>query len=85
MDFLRSCLVAGLYKLIQIRLTRFERSVSQLAAKQLVPQPEPVCVDHVAFAVVSDVSQRCKATSDLGTTADIGRRYGLDGSVAFDP
>ncbi len=32
-----------------------------------------------------DVSQRCKATSDLGATADIGRRYGLDGSVAFDP
>ena len=23
--------------------------------------------------------------SGLGATADIGRRYGLDGSVAFDP
>jgi hypothetical protein len=34
---------------------------------------------------LSDVSQRCKAMSDLGATADIGRRYGLDGSVAFDP
>jgi hypothetical protein len=34
---------------------------------------------------LSDVSQRCKATSDLGATADIGRPYGLDGSVAFDP
>jgi hypothetical protein len=32
---------------------------------------------------LSDVSQRCKATSDLGATADIGRRYGLDGSVAL--
>jgi hypothetical protein len=26
-----------------------------------------------------------KAMSDLGATADIGRRDGLDGSVAFDP
>ena len=34
---------------------------------------------------LSDVSQRCKAMSGLGATADIGRRYGLDGSVAFDP
>ena len=34
---------------------------------------------------LSDVSQRCKAMSDLEATADIGRRYGLDGSVAFDP
>jgi hypothetical protein len=34
---------------------------------------------------LSDVSQRCKATSDLGAIADIGRPYGLDGSVAFDP
>ena len=35
---------------------------------------------------LSDVSQRCKATSDLGgATVDIGRPYGLDRSVAFDP
>ena len=34
---------------------------------------------------LSDVSLRCKAMSGLGATADIGRRYGLDGSVAFDP
>jgi hypothetical protein len=34
---------------------------------------------------LGDVLQRCKAMSDLGATADIGRRYGLDGSVAFDP
>ena len=34
---------------------------------------------------LSDVLLRCKAMSDLGATADIGRRYGLDGSVAFDP
>ena len=34
---------------------------------------------------LSDVSQRCKAMSDLGATAGIGRPYGLDGSVAFDP
>jgi hypothetical protein len=33
----------------------------------------------------SDVSQRCKAISDLGGTGDIGRRFGLDGSAAFDP
>jgi hypothetical protein len=33
----------------------------------------------------SDVSQRCKAMSDLGPTADMRRRYGLDGSVAFEP
>jgi hypothetical protein len=32
-----------------------------------------------------DVSQRCKVTSDLGATADIGRPYGLDGSVDFEP
>ena len=34
---------------------------------------------------LSDVSLRCKAMSGLGATADIGRRNGLDGSVAFDP
>ena len=34
---------------------------------------------------LSDVSLRRKAMSGLGATADIGRRYGLDGSVAFDP
>ncbi len=34
---------------------------------------------------LSDVSLRRKAVSGLGATADIGRRYGLDGSVAFDP
>ena len=34
---------------------------------------------------LSDVSLPCKAMSGLGATADIGRRYGLDGSVAFDP
>jgi hypothetical protein len=33
----------------------------------------------------SDVSQCCNAMSDLGDTGDIGRRYGFDGSVAFDP
>jgi class 3 adenylate cyclase len=33
----------------------------------------------------SNVSQRCKAISDLGGIGDIGLRYGLDGSVAFDP
>ena len=37
------------------------------------------------FMALSDVSLRRKAMSGLGATADIGRRYGLDGSVAFDP
>jgi hypothetical protein len=32
-----------------------------------------------------DVSPRCKAMSGLGATADIGRRCGLNGLVAFDP
>ena len=31
-----------------------------------------------------DVSLRCKGMSGLGTTADIRRRCGLNGSVAFD-
>ena len=34
---------------------------------------------------LSDVSLRGKAMSGLGATADIGLRYRLDGSVAFDP
>jgi hypothetical protein len=33
----------------------------------------------------SDLSQRCKAMSDLGATADLGRHYWIDGSVAVDP
>jgi hypothetical protein len=31
------------------------------------------------------ISLGCKAMSGLGATADIGRHYGLDGSVAFYP
>ena len=30
---------------------------------------------------LSDVALRCEAMSGLGATADIGRRYGLDGST----
>ena len=36
-------------------------------------------------AALSDASLRRKTMFGLGATADIGRRYGLDGSVAIDP
>jgi hypothetical protein len=38
----------------------------------------------MSLLALNDVSLRCKAMSGLGATADVGRRYRLDGSVAFD-
>ena len=37
------------------------------------------------YMALSDASPRCKTMSGLGATTDIGRRCGVDGSVANDP
>jgi hypothetical protein len=41
-------------ELAQIRLTRLECDVGQLASKQLVSQPNAIGVDDVTFTVVGD-------------------------------
>ena len=42
-------------ELAQIRFARLECRIGQLAAKQLVPQPNAIGIDDIALTVVGDV------------------------------
>ena len=60
----------------------------RFAKRQILLAPRPRPYMHRgrrSYMALSDVALRCEAMSGLGATADIGRRYGLDRSVAFDP
>jgi hypothetical protein len=45
----------SLYEINQIQLAGLMSNIRQPPAKQFVPQPHTVCVDHIAFAVLSDL------------------------------
>jgi hypothetical protein len=51
---MRFCVAPRFDELAQIRLTRLECNVGQLASKQLVSQPNAMGVDDITFTVVGD-------------------------------